>query len=164
VLTKIDVLRTEGLIKQAQAMLKIIPKLSPVPHSLTPLFADGFAPNSKEKEFTKPDPLLAEIVGTCNIANMMEDLGYACCETPASFKELLAQFPEIKETDVAQILGMLARTHSSLEGQGTTFYKDFPPTTDFTVSEKVEQPPKSWKIEVITDVLKELVPLFEVYF
>ncbi len=105
----------------------------------------------------KPDPLLADIVATQEISTIMEDIGYGCCENPATFKEILNQFPEMKEQDVAKMLGMMIRTQNTLEGQGVSLYKDFPPTTDFTVTDKAEQSAKSWNINTVVDVLKEMV-------
>lgn len=64
----------------------------------------------------RQDALMQEIFSTYHISSMMEDIGYSCAETPASFRDILSQFPDLKEADVAQILGMMSRTHSSLEG------------------------------------------------
>ena len=86
----------------------------------------------------------------------MEDIGYGCTETAAAFREFIGQFPELTESDVAQILGMLARTYAGLETAGVPLYKDFPPNVDFTAAEKTETA-KTWNLNVVIDVLKESV-------
>jgi len=161
--TLLYVLRTEGLSKQAQSVIKGMQKATPVSQTVAPLLSEGAdvnIANSKEayiRDSKKPDALVTEIAGMCHISSMMEDIGYSCCESAVSFKDLLSQFPELKEADIAQIIGVMARTHTVLEG-GVALYKDFPPTTDFSVSDKADQVAKSWNLNVFIDVMKEMYP------
>lgn len=82
----------------------------------------------------------------------MEDLGYACCESAETLKEILSQFPKLEERDVALILGMMARTHTGCEGVDS-FITNFPPAA----GEKFETRTKSWNVNIFTEVIKELV-------
>jgi CCR4-NOT transcription complex subunit 1 len=46
------------------------------------------------------------------------EAGYDSSSTPSSLENIFQQVGEIKETDVAQALGLMARTHTNLNGVG----------------------------------------------
>eukprot|EP01116_Phalansterium_solitarium_P014539 TRINITY_DN3224_c0_g1_i5.p1 TRINITY_DN3224_c0_g1~~TRINITY_DN3224_c0_g1_i5.p1 ORF type:complete len:1462 (-),score=389.12 TRINITY_DN3224_c0_g1_i5:3053-7438(-) len=155
-------LRTsEGFSKQAQVISKPLQKLNPIPSSLIPLLYDSDAVvlNSKASysrdKNPKQDAVIAEATQSVHISALMQDLGYACLESTHAFKEVLSQFPELKENDVALIFAMVARTQSSLEG-GVPLIKDFPPR-DATSSTAAEgSGARTWTLQTFVDVMKEL--------
>jgi hypothetical protein len=88
----------------------------------------------------------------------MEDIGYSCCSSVPILKELLQQFPKLKEQDVALIVGTMARTHtaenpSSDENAALAFYTSFSSDDDL----KDPREPKSWDVSVFVDAIKDLV-------
>ena len=51
----------------------------------------------------------------------MEDLGYACTQTESAFRDVLHQFcSSPDEAVLANVLGMMARTHSNLDNRHGT--------------------------------------------
>jgi hypothetical protein len=111
------------------------------------------------RESSKNQDLLAEATASCHISEMMEDLGYACCESQTTLKDVLQEFPELKEMDIALILGMMARTNANLES-GLPFCRDFPASEPTIEKDKQDSAPKGWNTNVFIDVLKELVSEF----
>lgn len=90
----------------------------------------------------------------------MEDIGYACTSSGASFKELLSQFPKLKEQDVASILGVMSRTHTTTDTsseEGIQLYTTFPSATPATTPDTAT-PPTSWNVNIFVDTIKELYP------
>jgi len=65
-------------------------------------------------------PLPMDLVAAAGLAGVVEELGYPCTQNEAAFANVLKQFRGLDETAVAGLLGMMVRTHSSLEDrQGT---------------------------------------------
>lgn len=94
----------------------------------------------------------------------MEDIGYGCCASVATLKELLSQFPRLKEQDVALILGVMAKSHAgdtSVVSSSTSDDNPFPLYISFSPAMpdegKETRDPKSWDVSVFVDVVKELV-------
>lgn len=56
------------------------------------------------KEPAKSDSFSAELSRIAHVSSVLEDLGYASFETQQSLKEVLSDFPELKELDVAMVL------------------------------------------------------------
>jgi hypothetical protein len=99
---------------------------------------------------------VSDVNDCCHVSGLMEEIGYSCCETPHNLRDILKEFPELRESDVARIVGMMARTYTGLEG-GVGLY-DFPPTGfNAVVGDKPldSSSSKSWNIAVFVDVLKE---------
>jgi CCR4-NOT transcription complex subunit 1 len=56
--------------------------------------------------------------GNSKLSSLLLEAGYDSCATPSSLENIFQQAGEIKETDVAQALGLMARTHTNLNGVG----------------------------------------------
>ncbi|CAM0140611.1 CCR4-NOT core subunit cdc39, variant 2 [Umbelopsis sp. WA50703] len=52
------------------------------------------------------------------LSSLLLEAGYDCCSSVSSLENLIQQAGDIKETDVAQALGLMARTHTNLNGVG----------------------------------------------
>ncbi len=97
----------------------------------------------------------------------MEDLGYSCCDNPSALKEVFSEFvgeqqQPLKEYDVALILGMMARTHTGLEGASFPLYNTFPPVASSTSggdnnNNTESSSLKTWNINTFVEVLREQV-------
>ena len=98
----------------------------------------------------------------------MEDIGCSCCASVPVLKDLLQQFPKLKEQDVALMLGTMARTHVTESGNtgpstqsiGTEDGAGFPLYTSFSSPHddgKELKEYKSWDASVFVDAIKELV-------
>ncbi len=89
--------------------------------------------------------LVNELALACHPSQLMEDIGYSCCQTGTNLKELLRKFPETSETDIARILAMMARTYAGLDA-------DDVPSASASATDN-----KGWNTDVFVDTLKELV-------
>lgn len=98
----------------------------------------------------------------------MEDIGCSCCASVPVFKDLLQQFPKLKEQDIALMLGTMARTHTAEVAMGTgnqwagveegvflPLYTSFAPTYD--EGKESLKDVKAWDTSVFVDTIKELV-------
>jgi CCR4-NOT transcription complex subunit 1 len=56
--------------------------------------------------------------GSSNLSSLLLEAGYDCCASISTLESLFQQAGEIKEPDVAQALGLMARTHTNLNGVG----------------------------------------------
>ena len=116
-------------------------------------------------------PLLARTQASPHPAQLIEDIGYSCCASVASLKDLLQQFPKLKEQDVALIIGAMAKSHSP-EGSsiGSSNFTNgdenfaLPLYTSFSASveeSKDAKEVKGWDANlhasVFVDTVKELV-------
>lgn len=54
------------------------------------------------------------------LAGVLEDLGYACTQSDAAFQDVLGQVQSVDEASVASMLGMMIRTHNSLDDRHGT--------------------------------------------
>lgn len=92
------------------------------------------------------------------VADVLEDLGYSCTVDIDHCKGILGLFPSITEVEVAQILGMVARTHHRLEdlqGIHSTF------CTALCNGEQVSSDwLTTWDVDVLLDSIKQLVCFF----
>lgn len=90
-----------------------------------------------DEDADSEEALIAEIAAAVHPSELMQDIGYSCCQTAGNLKELLKKFPDTNEGDIATILAMMLRT--STEGaEGTN-------------------EPTNWNIAVFVDTIKELV-------
>ena len=64
--------------------------------------------------------MAAEVAQISSLAGLMEDLGYGCAQTEAVFKDVLKHFPSVNEASIAQVVGMMARTNSTLGDRSGT--------------------------------------------
>eukprot|EP01048_Picozoa_sp_COSAG05_P024906 COSAG05_NODE_6084_length_1025_cov_1.123110_1_plen_256_part_10 len=57
----------------------------------------------------------SQMTNACSAADLIKDLGYSCTSSVEALMEVLAQYPNTDEEDLAHIVGMMAATHSSLD-------------------------------------------------
>ena len=86
--------------------------------------------------------LVAKIAAACHPADFMRDMGYSCCQSVSVLKDLLRQFPELSEADVAKILSMTASSQ-------------VPPTEEPRQQHEKQEP--KWNIDVLVTTINELV-------
>ena len=79
--------------------------------------------NSAGSESAAVDPavMAVEVASATGLAGIMEDLGYACTQTESAFRDVLHQYRStLDEAVLANVLGMMARTHSNLDNRHGT--------------------------------------------
>ena len=98
--------------------------------------------------------LLTKINSQSRVADVMEDLGYACAATSRNLKIILNHFPLFKsqdiEVEIARIIGMMSRTHTGLEENGEMY--SFNNNSNW--SSRIGM--KTWNINVFVDTIKEV--------
>ena len=114
--------------------------------------------------------LQREVLSACSLADLMQDLGYACTKTPAAFRELLAEFlgtsagGRLREIEVARMLSMMARTRSGLQDHNSalacgSFLPDcngeYLKAPDEEADAKAADAGATWGIDVVAQVLSE---------
>ena len=90
-------------------------------------------------------------------AELMEDIGYSCCATSRNLRTLFGQFPPLTEAQVAQIVGMMSRTHTGLD--------DSFPMFAFTGGKNgacsgwdTPSNLKTWNVQCFVDTLRDVNP------
>lgn len=96
--------------------------------------------------------LSTKMRGAVGVAELMEDLGYASAATPENLKVVLAQFPALKPSDVARIIGMMSRTHTGLDE--SAMLHTFSKNSTWNAKPGL----KTWNVNVFVDTVKELYP------
>ena len=89
-----------------------------------------------------------------NLADIIEELGYACMATREEFRETLLNFGVANVTpgNVAKIIGMMIRTLTGLENSGIL------QKATGNRSNNLENQPQTWNVDIFVDVLKEVTP------
>lgn len=108
--------------------------------------------STRSVETSESNAVLKQIVASLGPAQVMQDLGYACCQEEASLKVLLRQFGRvIDEAKVARMLGMMAATHTGLaEGIPLTLY-------DATVGASTATA-TTWNLDVFIGAISSMCP------
>uniref|UniRef100_A0A8C0QRZ4 CCR4-NOT transcription complex subunit 1 n=1 Tax=Chelonoidis abingdonii TaxID=106734 RepID=A0A8C0QRZ4_CHEAB len=97
-----------------------------------------------------------------SLADFMQEVGYGFCTSVEECRNIIMQFGvrEVTASQVARVLGMMARTHSgltegiplqSISAPGSGIWSDGKDKSDGTQAH-------TWNVEVLIDVLKELNP------
>jgi CCR4-NOT transcription complex subunit 1 len=100
----------------------------------------------------------------CHPSQLIEDIGYSSTVSASALKELLGQFPKLKEQDVALTLGVMSRTHTttptdvSADDAGLPLCTTFPGANAPAGMPDTIATPTSWNVAVFVDTLKELYP------
>ncbi|CAK9867154.1 unnamed protein product [Sphagnum jensenii] len=161
--------QTEGLSRHEQTFVKALPSLEPDALSsllLTPLILHdqvhevnclrSFKQVATSGIFTSAD-MLSQLSGATSVVAVMEELGYSCTVNVEHCKEIFSMFPSLSEFDVAQIVGMVARTYKGLEDlQGThdTFCTAF-----CNNGEQLSGVwSTTWNVDVLVEAISELAP------
>eukprot|EP01050_Picozoa_sp_SAG11_P016654 SAG11_NODE_2300_length_3551_cov_1.734067_2_plen_367_part_00 len=121
-------LRTrEGFTKQRATLMSFLHSSFPqdeAPAVLSPLmFADSDDMCFKRPFVNEVDlamqieslSISSQMATACSAADLMKDLGYSCTSSVANLEEVLAQYPNTNEEDLAHIVGMMASTHTGLD-------------------------------------------------
>jgi CCR4-NOT transcription complex subunit 1 len=170
----------EAFAKQKPYLMKALQKLQPsnsialsplTPQSPTSedLLACDFKRDFSADSSSYLSPLLARTQAAPHPAQLMEDIGCSCCASVTVLKDLLQQFPKLKEQDIALMLGTMARTHTTEvtnmatgnQWAGAEEGAVFPLYTSFSSAHdegKEFKDLKSWDASVFVDTIKELYP------
>lgn len=84
-------------------------------------------------------------------AKVIEEIGYACTASPETFAAVLDMLPPLNESSVAEIMSMMARTYSGLDGGGATFL-----ALNAALGEAGAPEPghcTTWSVDIAIDVL-----------
>ncbi|CAG8526473.1 8493_t:CDS:10 [Ambispora leptoticha] len=133
----------------------------PVPSVLFPLLNNNKEITASDFTQVKMDDITASPPANPNVslAKVMSDMGYSCCESPTAVRNLLAQFdvtsPDsgniIRESDVAQVLGMMAGMPTESQNTGNMPWN---PNAEASEAQRKE----SWDVETFVNTLIELQP------
>ncbi|TSS60382.1 CCR4-NOT transcription complex subunit 1 [Bagarius yarrelli] len=106
---------------------------------------------------------LAKTMMESSLAEFMQEVGYGFCASVDECRNIILQYGvrEVTASQVARVLGMMARTHSglsdgialqqSISAPGSGIWSDGKDKSD-------SSQPHSWNVEVLIDVVKELNP------
>ena len=59
--------------------------------------------------------IVSRLASSSGPSMVIEELGYGCASTKDYFKEIVGLMPAMDERELARLIGVLARTHSSLD-------------------------------------------------
>eukprot|EP01102_Stenamoeba_stenopodia_P006983 TRINITY_DN1952_c0_g1_i4.p1 TRINITY_DN1952_c0_g1~~TRINITY_DN1952_c0_g1_i4.p1 ORF type:complete len:1011 (-),score=209.50 TRINITY_DN1952_c0_g1_i4:491-3523(-) len=105
----------------------------------------------------KANPVINKVANTCKASDLLEDVGYTCFATTAAAKSFLSNFPDLKESDVAMILGVMAKTHTGIEENLTL--QSFGSAEGWgNGANDSKQQPSTWNINAFCDAVKEMFP------
>ncbi|XP_015457163.1 CCR4-NOT transcription complex subunit 1 isoform X1 [Astyanax mexicanus] len=105
---------------------------------------------------------LAKTMMESSLAEFMQEVGYGFCASVDECRNIILQYGvrEVTASQVARVLGMMARTHSglsdgialqSISAPGSGIWSDGKDKSDGSQ-------PHTWNVEVLIDVVKELNP------
>jgi CCR4-NOT transcription complex subunit 1 len=97
------------------------------------------------------------------LSSALLEAGYDCCASVASVESLFQRAGEIKEPDVAQALGLMARTHTNLNGVGDGSPGDTWNVRNFATAVKINVSPTTFIICMVYSLHTRLNPLFDQY-
>ncbi|XP_032816690.1 CCR4-NOT transcription complex subunit 1 isoform X5 [Petromyzon marinus] len=94
-----------------------------------------------------------------SLADLMQEVGYSCCSSIDECRTLIVQFGvrDVQALQVARVLGMMARSHSSLTdgmplqsicGPGGSIWSDGKDKSESTQTH-------TWNVEIFIDVVKD---------
>ena len=82
--------------------------------------------NSQESASPRRHVPALSMAGGNSLAGIVEDLGYGCTQNGAAFQDVLSQINSVNEADIASMLGMMLRTHATLNDvHGTQVHFQF---------------------------------------
>eukprot|EP01046_Picozoa_sp_COSAG06_P060325 COSAG06_NODE_12791_length_1329_cov_0.634959_2_plen_236_part_01 len=173
-------LRTrDGFTRQRNALLQYLRNAFPedeAPAVLGPLmFADSHDMACFRRPFVSDIETVVQLEGisissqmstACSAADLIKDLGYSCTSSVSNLEEVLAQYPNTNEEDLAHIIGMMAATHSGLDDslnlQQTFVASLQPPAASVGLSTGADKagPPActAWNVDVFVQTVKRMFP------
>ncbi|CAM6014740.1 unnamed protein product [Sphagnum balticum] len=156
--------QSEGLSRHVQTFVKALPSLEPDALTsllLRPLLHEQVHEFNCLRSFEQTGILtsadmLQQLSGVTSVADVMEELGYSCTVDVEHCKEILSLFSSLTDFDVAQIVGMVARTYKGLEdlqGSHDTF------CTAFCSGEQLSSVwLTTWDVDVLLEAINQLAP------
>ena len=88
----------------------------------------------------------------CHAADLMRDLGFSCCATPAQLNALLNRFPRLTTEDVARIVAMVCTTPTTPDPP-LTLQEFAPPAKDAWQAADKASDATGWNLQVLVEVL-----------
>jgi CCR4-NOT transcription complex subunit 1 len=155
--------QSEGLSRHVQTFVKALPSLEPDALTsllLRPLLHEQVHEFNCLRSFEQTGILtsadmLQQLSGATSVADVLEELGYSCTVDVEHCKEIFSLFSSLTDFDVAQIVGMVARTYKGLEdlqGSHDTF------CTAFCKGEQVSSVwLTTWDVDVLLEAINQLV-------
>ncbi|CAK9208187.1 unnamed protein product [Sphagnum jensenii] len=156
--------QSEGLSRHVQTFVKALPSLEPDALTsllLRPLLHEQVHEFNCLRSFEQTGILtsadmLQQLSGATSVADVMEELGYSCTVDVEHCKEIFSLFSSLTDFDVAQIVGMVARTYKGLEdlqGSHDTF------CTAFCKGEQLSSVwLTTWDVDVLLEAINQLAP------
>ncbi|XP_071824170.1 CCR4-NOT transcription complex subunit 1-like isoform X2 [Apostichopus japonicus] len=145
---------------QTAAFLKALKKEFPVeqvPVVLVPLLYSDRQDITMDRITNDPSNIPKGVMDA-SLADMLQEMGYACCASPDDCKKTLKMVnPNLNPGVVAKVIGMMARTHDTLtdshplQTPGGTIWGDGRET-------RSDGSANSWNIDAFVDVIKEVAP------
>jgi len=105
---------------------------------------------SEASTFSKTAVLVSDAI---EASGLIEDLGYGCCASEAQLEDVFKNSPPLNEKGIAQILAMMARTHSGLADGHFSSLSDIG-----GVTEPPANPPSTWDVKVFVNVVSNNYP------
>eukprot|EP00976_Prorocentrum_cordatum_P030144 613518-Prorocentrum_minimum.AAC.3 len=102
------------------------------------------------------DDVMARLTSPASHGKVVEELGYTCTVSKAHLKEVLALLPPLDETSAAQLVSMMARTHSGLEDNSAS-YSTLIAALGGGQHSVPEVPATTWSYEVVVEAIREVV-------
>lgn len=156
-------------VKLRESSLKYLLQLyrtfaaEPLPHVLALLAHDDSTletrQNAVDPTGAESNAVLKMLVSSLGPAQVMQDLGYHCCQDETHLKVLLRQFgKQLEESKIARILGMMCNTHQGLEeGISLALYDNSQALID-TGATASSPKPTTWNLEVFVNAVNSMAP------
>ncbi|PRP81377.1 hypothetical protein PROFUN_11064 [Planoprotostelium fungivorum] len=144
-------LRTNPLLaQQTESFVKQASRLEQIPLHIAPLLdRDTMASHTEENA--------TDLSKSIEVAGILSEMGPASSDNMDRFREFLQQFPNLKEQDVAVLLGMMARWHVNPSGPEISSN-----LMTIAMSRETEErvegqgSVKAWNVSNFVDLMKEL--------
>lgn len=111
---------------------------------------------------------ISTIQSMCHPSDLLQDAGYSICDSPQRLREVLGQFPNLNEADIAKIIAMMARTHTGLSDDQNSTLADVlhsaiaGPSDKKTKAEDKQKArkdqPQTWNVELFVNTILERYP------
>ncbi|RUP46545.1 hypothetical protein BC936DRAFT_146826 [Jimgerdemannia flammicorona] len=114
-----------------------------------------------QTETTDTQNDMSEAEQHSTLSKNMQELGYSCCTSVSSIKDVFDRVGgEIQEQDVAQVLGMMARTHTDLGADGSGSDQTWDVEVFVTALNETQAPNLDW-VKVMENLDYEHFVIFD---
>jgi CCR4-NOT transcription complex subunit 1 len=135
---------------------------APLPRSLSPLPLYTKNPN---RDFVMGDhnkiggDIVSRLAASSGPSMVIEELGYGCAVSKEYFKEVVGLMPAIDERELARLVGVLARTHSSLDVPSSAMtLQSLAAAVGINPPSPQSMAAATWNYDNAVDALRELFP------